>query len=520
MKKLITILSSICLLVSLSSCNNVETTTPAVFDPTKGNTAYQILIYSFNSSDGDGMGDFKGITERVNYLKDLGITLVWLSPLHKASSYHGYDVIDYYSVNPDYGTIDDFKEMVNAFHNAGISVILDMVLNHTSRSNQWFIDACQNKNGKRDWYVWKKDGVSYGTTGSYAGQFYDDRTCNGSFFSSFGTSMPDLNLNNQDVVKEQKKILKYWLDLGVDGFRYDAIKHFFDVTELPKDADRQAYIDKYMKNINGFVHSYKKNSYIVGEYLEMDYRSLLKFVPYFDTEFDFPWYDRMLKAINGTNITSYVSVYNDSIEAFTNLNKNWINSTIISNHDHDRIMSIVTGNEAKARLAFNLQMLLPGMPFVYYGDEVGLKGARYNNNDIERRLPFTWGDTWYRVSADSYGPGLYRTDINDNVASVVDQLENPDSLLNYYKKVINYRNSEPIIYDGEVTAYDANNSRVISYKLTKDNKSLVVIHNVSISEQEVDYKSEFKNIVLNSEVVRIENNKIYLPSYMSIVIEL
>lgn len=144
MRKLISILLSVILITSLSSCQEKETTTPSIFERSKGNTAYQILIYAFDSSDGDGLGDFKGVTQRLEYLKDLGITLIWLSPLHKAGSYHGYDVIDYYSVNPDYGTLDDFKELIEEAHKQGISVILDMVLNHTS-FNSSVVYRCLSK---------------------------------------------------------------------------------------------------------------------------------------------------------------------------------------------------------------------------------------------------------------------------------------------------------------------------------------------------------------------------------------
>lgn len=519
MKKGLGFLLSIILLGSLISCNNQETTTPSIFDRDKGNTAYQLLIYAFDSSNGDELGDLEGIRQRLDYLKDLGITLIWLSPIHEASSYHGYDVIDYYSINKDYGTLDDFKNLINDAHERGISIILDMVLNHTSSAHPWFIDACNNKNNKRDWYVWKKDGVTYGSGGGYTGRFYESSTCNGAFFSSFTTSMPDLNLANKEVVNEQKKILKYWLDLGVDGFRFDAIKHFFDIAEYDKERNTLNDINKYFKEINGFIHSYKKNSYIIGEYLEMDYRGYIKFAPYFDSEFDFYTYDQIIKIVNGASPRGYINNYKTAQQALLDKNRDWYNSVIISNHDLDRVMSRVE-SENKAKLALNMQMLLPGMPYVYYGDEIGLKGVRYKNNDIERRLPMKWGDTWYWINADKYGAGFYREEINNDVLSVSEQLEDEESLLNYYKKVINFRNAKAAIYKGQVSEVDLGNINLIAYKSKHGNDELLVIHNKSYSSIEIDKKSEYKDIIFNQELITTNNNKIVIPSYTSVVIQL
>ena len=518
MRKLITKLLSIVLLTSIISCENVETKSPSIFDRSRGNTAYQILIYAFDSSDGDGLGDFKGVTQRLEYLKELGITLIWLSPLHKAGSYHGYDVIDYYSVNPDYGTLDDFKELVEEAHKLGISVILDMVLNHTSSNHPWFIDACKNKDDKRDYYVWKNDNITYGSGGGYTGRFYESSTCNGAFFSSFSTSMPDLNLSNPKVVEEQRKILKYWLDLGVDGFRFDAIKHFFDVAEYDKNRDLQKDINKYMNQINKYIHSYKKNSYIVGEYLEMDFRSYYRYAPYFDSEFDFYWYDQILKITTGATGVGYIRDYNYAQESLKERNKNWYNSIIISNHDHDRVMSKV-GTLERAKLAVSLQMLLPGMPYVYYGAEIGLKVTRYKDNDIELRLPMKLGDTWYCIDADNYGAGLYRENINDNVLTVKEQLEDEASLLNYYKTLINFRNEKAAIYKGVLASVDINDN-LISYQASYGNDSLLVIHNRTLNTVTIDDKADYKDIIFNEISVERLNGKITIPGNVSIVIQL
>ena len=190
-----------------------------------GSVSYEIFVRSFYDSDGNGIGDFTGIKEKLPYLQDLGVKTLWLMPIHESPTYHGYDVIDYYGVNSDYGTMQEFEEMVSSAKEHNIDIMIDMVFNHSSTQNQWFIDSYNDyknnntsKGSKADWYCWSDKGKS--------GYTYYKNDLNSYYECRFDSSMPDFNTENEEVRAEFIKILKHWIDKGVKGFRFDAVKYF------------------------------------------------------------------------------------------------------------------------------------------------------------------------------------------------------------------------------------------------------------------------------------------------------
>lgn len=216
----------------------------------EGRTFYEIFVRSFNDSNGDGIGDIKGVTEKLDYLENLGIKGIWLMPIFKANSYHGYDVIDYYSIQDEYGTMDDLKDLLEEAHKRDIKVIIDLVLNHTSTENEWFKEARAAENSPyRNYYIWTKD-MSKATSISAMNtkEWSQNGDKNELYYSIFDSKMPDLNFDNEEVVKEVKKIAKYYLEEGVDGFRLDAARWIFN--EKSKNISFWSDFNNYVKSVN------------------------------------------------------------------------------------------------------------------------------------------------------------------------------------------------------------------------------------------------------------------------------
>src|SRR5574342_674378 len=223
---------------------------------------YEIFVRSFYDSDGDGIGDFNGITAKLDYLNDgdpntttdLGVTGLWLMPIHPSPSYHGYDVTDYYAVNPQYGTMDDFKRLLAEAHKRGIRVIIDFVLNHTSDQHPWFAASRDPNSPYRDWYVWSKtDPGTGGWRVAYSGFYY----------GSFGDTMPDLNYRNPAVAKQMEDVVRFWLkDVGVDGFRLDAAKYLIEEGTVIQNSDST---HSWYRQFRSFYRNLDPQAMTVGE---------------------------------------------------------------------------------------------------------------------------------------------------------------------------------------------------------------------------------------------------------------
>jgi glycosidase len=482
--------------------------------------AYQVLVYSFADSDGDGYGDIKGLTNALNYLndgnpfggKDLGISAIWLSPINVASSYHGYDVKDYKAIDPRLGTMEDFEHFVAEAHSRGIKVILDMVFNHTSREHPWFLDAMRSGASPYvAYYRTKQPGVQYGSGGM--GRFYRYTRPDGSvfeYFSAFWEGMPDLNLDNTDVVNELKSILGFWIGKGVDGFRFDAAKHAFDPNEMPAGTPTLALNKSFWNDLRRYCRRIKPDIMFIGEVLTESSAEVAAYASVFDGLFDFPAARLTIDAVNrmgpGTFQTSYLNNYlqYQRISSFQPL-------PLLTNHDQDRIMSILLSglglnatagtepesgdNQAtltakvlalkKAKLAAAISQTLPGLPFVYYGEELGMTGIRYQNDDISRRDGFLWtsqqgipNTDWAKKSGKTV-PGQNR------LTSPLDiQLQNPESLANFYGSLSLLRAASPAIRHGSyapVSWPGFESSSILAWLREDDAQTVLVIHNLGIT---------------------------------------
>lgn len=488
-KRLIT-LPLIALMLSALGCGSSESSSSSSIPSgpklngvyhDENNVGYQLLVYSFNDSDGDGRGDIKGITQKLDYFVDLGVNVLWLSPINKAGSYHGYDVQDYYSINTRLGTDADLKELIEEAHKKDIKILLDMVVNHTSNSHPWFIEARRNPESKyRNYYIQKQSGVTYGSSTNSSAGWHMQGDFN--YYSSFTSSMPDLNLGNPEVMNEVKNIFNYWVDFGVDGFRLDAIKHFFDPAEYATGTNVKEMTANCFNEINLAMKEKNPNIFFVGEWLdEGGFTSYKTSAPYIDSQFSF--YSRKLlidTASGSKSAMGLATKITTEINELTALNPDFTYAPIISNHDHDRIASTYGFFDSKLRLRLVTSMLLtlPGMPFVYSGDELGMTGDRYNNDDIERRLPFKWGEG-NEVNPDTYGKGKYDPSEMTKRVSVVEAKNDELSLFNLYKDILNVRKENKAYAGGKMSVFgDDSNSNIMAFTISANGQKLLIVHNV------------------------------------------
>lgn len=483
---------------------------------------YEIFVRSFCDSNGDGIGDFNGIASKADYLASLGVGSVWLTPIHKSHSYHGYDVDDYYSINPSFGTMEDFENMVATLKSKGIDVMLDMVFNHSSTYNQYFLDSYNDyrlgndgESSKANWYMWSDDSSSnYYRKGS----FY--------YLGDFGSSMPDFNFDCPEVIDEFGKIMEFWLKKGVKGFRLDAVRYYYEQN-----------VSKNIEALNKIVDMAKKVSpdcYFVAENWIGGQEYINYYASKIDSYFDF---EQSIAYSNGTPFIasikgfasgdSLTSALEEKERKIKEKNPTSYSSYFFSNHDTDRISKSLDGEYAK--VGASLLYLLPGTPYCYYGEEIGLLGNRgAESTDAMRRLPMVWGEGHKNEEPgcpDSAISSIYSS-FEQVSKGVFDLEKEPLSLLNHYKKVASIRNKYPFIRDSIFTSIKTKHDNLISYKLTaKDNStSIVIIHNNSEEVDEIDVSSFSNGNILDSINTSnlkpsIEGTTLKIAPYSSIVLE-
>ncbi|HEX9332115.1 MAG TPA: alpha-amylase family glycosyl hydrolase, partial [Anaerolineales bacterium] len=320
---------------------------------------YEIFVRSFYDTNDDGIGDFNGVTSKLDYLQHLGITAIWLMPIHPSPSYHGYDVLNYYAINLEYGTMNDFKHLLIEAHKRNLHIIIDLVLNHTSDQHPFFIDVLRGSQSKyHDWYIWSDtdQGNGWHPVSGDRPMYY---------FGLFCDCMPDLNYRNSDVTAQMENVVKYWLkDVGVDGFRLDAAKH------LIEEGGQIENTNATHEWLKGFFQAYKADkpdTYTVGEVYGAD-ASLAKTYTgnQLDEVFNFEVASGILNSVNGDSDTGINSALTFATQSLPDGDY----ATFLTNHDQNRVMSVLNGDLNKAKLAAALLLTAPGVPFIYYGEEI------------------------------------------------------------------------------------------------------------------------------------------------------
>ncbi len=435
---------------------------------------YEVFVRSFADSDGDGIGDFNGLTDRLDYLNDgdpttdtdLGITGIWLMPITQSPSYHGYDVVDYRTIEEDYGTQEDFERFLDAAHDRGIAVITDLVMNHSSRSHPWFLESANPESPLRDWYVWSD--IDPGWIGPWGQDVWHPRG-DTFYYGLFWEGMPDLNLENDEVTAEIMDIATYWIDdMGVDGFRLDAAKHLIEEGEVMENT--VATLD-WLADFTSAMHDLDENAMIVGE-VWADAEVVAEYVPRsLDLSFDFDIGGAFLDAMTAWDAQPLEEGIVASLEGFPEGRY----APFLTNHDQDRIISQLSGVWERAEIAAVFLLTLPGTPFVYYGEEVGLAGTK---PDELIRTPMPWNGESPSVGF-TEGTPWQPADPGYPDANVASQTGDSGSLLSTYRTLINYRNTSSALRLGSTTVLDPESGEVFAMLRSHDDTHVLTLLNLS-----------------------------------------
>ncbi len=452
---------------------------------------YEVFVRSFADSTrgplaGDGIGDIRGLIERLDYLNDgdsktdtdLGVTALWLMPVTQSPSYHGYDTTDYLAVNDKYGTAEDFKELMAECHKRGIRVVIDLVLNHCSDKHPWFQAAKDKTDPKHDWFIWNEKrpdwkgpwnqtvwhplspakGRGGGDASAGIGPWY---------YGCFGRNMPDLNFANPAVTTEMHGVVRYWLDgMGVDGFRLDAIRH------LIEDGEHQDNTPQTHAWLREFYTNYKQRkpeAFVVGEVWSSTDVISTYVGDQMDTAFEFQLAGALMQGVKSGNAKELGSALERTWKSFP---RNQF-ATFLTNHDQARVMTELKGDASKARLAAGLLMTLPGVPFIYYGEEIGMSGPK---PDEKIRTPMQWepgagvgfttGKPWQTPNADA-------TERNVRAESA-----DTGSLLSFYRRMIRLRRETPALRRGDFELVPTGSDRVLAFERREGDQRVLVVANV------------------------------------------
>ena len=465
---------------------------------------YEIFVRSFYDSNADGVGDLQGIIQKLDYLNDgnpntdtdLGITALWLMPIFPSPSYHGYDVTDYRNIDEEYGTMNDFKALITAAHARGIKIVIDFVGNHTSDQHPWFTASASNEN-KRDWYLWNSNKPSY--NGPWGQEVWHERNSS-YYYGVFWGGMPDLNYTNQEVTNEIKNTLRFWKEeVGVDGFRIDAVKHWI---ENGDQQENTAATLAWWRDLYVFQKSLDPGLMMVGE----AWTSTQNIAPYSDKRLDYCFeFDLSYALIDGINNQTNSGLKSKMSEIISTYETNQY-GTFLTNHDQDRSFYRFGMDERKAKLAARILLSLPGVPYIYYGEEVGMLGQK-PDEDIRRPMQWTSSANAGFSSTQPWHP-LNNNYANYNVAN--QQLES-ESIWSQYQIWIKQRTRNTALRSGTYDFIESNNSRMFSYLRadSESNTAFVVIHNLS-SQNTDDITIRINNSSLTEgtyNLINILNNQ-------------
>ncbi|HPW63599.1 MAG TPA: alpha-amylase family glycosyl hydrolase [Cyclobacteriaceae bacterium] len=483
---------------------------------------YEVFVRSFADSNGDGIGDFNGLTSRLDYLKELGVGGIWLMPIMPSPTYHKYDVTNYQAVDPEYGTEEDFKKLVAEAHKRDIKILVDLILNHTGSDHPWFQSALKDKNSPyRNYYVWaRKDSIreqiSKKTTSLDSDNITQWHPVNGDtlsehYYGFFWGGMPDLNFDNPKVKQEFVDIGKYWLGkMNVDGFRLDAAKHIYPTDRAADNHAVWIWFREEMQKI-------KPDVYLVGEVWSKaeDVAPYLKGLP---ALFNFDMGYAITSVVRaGKDTIDLISKYKAISDFYNKSTSEYIDATFLKNHDQNRILSELDNNANKARVAAGILLTLPGTPYIYYGEEIGMLGLK---PDEYIREPFLWDEENKDTEQTSWETPKYST--AQTVIPLAKQKADLYSLYNFYKKFINYRNSSSVLTYGSIENTSLQVRELVSFVRKHERDERLIIHN--ISDVEITLKREqltgFDEVEFTTgERVEAHENEFIVPAYTTVVLK-
>lgn len=448
-------------------------------DPGEG-VYYEVFVRSFQDSDGDGIGDFRGLTARLPYLADLGVTGLWLMPIHPSPSYHGYDVADFRAIHPDYGTLADFRAFVAAAHRHGMRVVLDLVANHTSDRHPWFQAALAGDPTYRSWYRFEADPPPL--QGTLGGPAWHDAGDGSRYLGLFVREMPDLDHRNPDVVAALLDVAAFWLDLGVDGFRVDAIQHVVEgadgaIANAPENV-------AWVRDFGARLRERHPGAFLVGE----TWTATPTIAAYhrdadLDMSFDYPLWRALTSAVASRSAIDLRAQLRLNADAYPEGARR---GTFVSNHDQPRPASVLAPlrpDPRRAALLGRLLLALPGTPFLYYGEELGMPNGP-GEDDRQKRTPMRWtadADGGFSAGAAWIAPSTV-----DPAVSVAAQRGDPGSVLEAYREAIAARAAWPALARGDARVVDGLPSALLGVWRTAPGATpVLVLANLGARDLEV-----------------------------------
>lgn len=481
---------------------------------------YEVFVYSFCDSDGDGIGDLRGLTSKLDYLQELGVNGIWLMPIHPSTSYHKYNVSDYRAIDPAYGTLEDFRELMTECRKRDIRVILDLVVNHTGSDHPWFREAVaylqELGEGQPDtaacpyveYYNFSREAVAGFCQVPGTDWYYEAR---------FSPDMPDLNLDSPLVRQEIESIIAFWLDKGAAGFRLDAAKEFFS------GSTRNIEVLRWLWQT---LKSYKEDAYLVAEVWD----SFDQITRYYESGipsiFDYPFGDsggKIISVLRGAGNPAVVETYARALEkadaAYRGANPDYIDAPFLSNHDVGRIAGFCAGDEGKIKLAGTMNLFMSGSAFLYYGEEIGMRGS---GNDPSKRAPMYWNAA--RDGGTTQPPPECNLPESYPFGSLEEQRFDDTSIYNYYRQAIAIRKAIPAISHGRTTLEEGLNRDCVSaFRKTWGEDMCIVLMNISPEEGRAalgGYEDWALAASLSADgnPVTVEGESLTLPAYAAAVL--
>jgi len=478
---------------------------------------YEIFVYSFYDSDGDGIGDLNGVTQKLDYVKDMGFNGIWLMPVMQSPTYHKYDVIDYYSIDSEYGTLEDFQKLVEECHKRDIKLVIDFVINHSSSQHQWFADACDYLRGLAkgqepdlnecayvDYYHFSREQVN--------GDYYPVDGSEWYYEGVFWSGMPDLNLGSKALRTELEDIARFWIDMGVDGFRMDAAMHF--------EENDIAFNTETLNWLYNFCTSLDPDFYMVSEVwaakasIEKYYASMTPSMFNFDAA---DAEGKLIKAARGNyKAAGFVESMVGYQKDYAKENSDFIDAPFITNHDMGRVANALAKDANDMKMACGLLMTMNGSPFVYYGEEIGM--SSYGKKDENKRLPMIWSDT--DTTGMTTGPLDADKDVVSAFAGVEQQQEDPYSILNYYKSAVRLRNENPEIARGKIEIIESlTEGNQAAVTKTYGDSVIGIVYNTSdeviavkLADTALADMAIRGYLTLNGEVVELSDGALTMPA--------
>lgn len=451
--------------------------------------SYEIFVYSFADSDGDGVGDIKGIEDKLDYLQELGIKNVWLTPVHPSSTYHKYNVKDYFSIDPKFGTVNDFVSLCAKAKEKGISIIMDMVFNHSSLDNPWFKQAAEDfafeKSGSdslKDLYVFSFDGKDIANSKA----LYNVQGVDVYYECNFDRSMPEYNLDSDIARAKHKEVMEYWIDKGASGFRFDGVAYYY--------LGNNAKCMEYCTYLADTAKAKKSDVKLVGEFWVNDQPTLNLIAPTGMTGFNFPTStsgvsSNPIFALRSGNGSRFAKAVADASKGFLEgSNGKTLPAHFLTNHDQNRWAGSLTDEQIK--FVATAYLLTSGTPYLYYGEEIKMQGIRQTaQTDANRRLPMQWKSNAAEDTARCRASTESDYDGKQTDLGALEAIKDSSTVTHYYKELLALRDSLPEIRKGAYRDVTPADSPLVAFQIDYQGKTHYLIHNADVDDVTVKLPS-------------------------------